>query len=190
MKVTLKSGNTFYYVPQTDTMVSIAVVVKNNSNIVIGGFVAKEADRKCKVFMEIGVSYTDETIDFNELDFLPIYTSLKRYGDLFYPYRNVMIADNMAGSVSACDRRYRYWRAVGLDLFITDKRIECPIWGIMLNHLSVFGRAKFDESFANKHTQITGDSIINMSIFRPKHKYAVEEIRTPAIFLLKRARMT
>jgi len=190
MRVTLKSGNYYYYFPQTETTLSVGVVVTPQL-VVVGGFASSEADRKLQVFMNIGVAIDEAaSVDINALNFKPVFNSLGRYGRLFFPYINVMIADNMAGSVSACSDRYRYWRATGLSIMVDKANIQVPIWAIVLNHLSIFGRNQFDYSFAGKSERIESDSILDISIFKAKHRYALDPIRTPAIFLLKKCRQS
>jgi len=184
------SGNTFHFKPADEDLMDLGVVLQDN--IVIGAFAGKEAIRKNLAFSNLPNTVVHPDVQFpTSMDFEPIFQSIQRYGEMFYPFKDVIVRDRMShdGSTNACTSRYEYWRSVGLDVMVDNRQIGIPMWAIILNHLSIFGRNNFQRSFvADKNEPQIGVWISTQtSIFRNKHKYQKEYL-SPAIYLLRLGR--
>lgn len=185
LKIKLASGNIMYYSKHDNCTVSTAFIISPD-NTFLGGFAGLEADRKLIAFKALkGVEIT--TIDtipsvksFNTDTFCQwIGTASK----LFLDHTDFMVNDRENGAPNACSERQYYFKAVGLESMY-ETRIECPIWALIANHVSVFGVTNFNQTFMRgselKHT--SSDERVDDKF---KTRYFKDNFKAPAYYLRK-----
>ena len=163
-RILLSSGNIFYYLEASSNVISTAFIVDNQKNF-LGGFAGKEADRKLKAFsglnnISIEKNVTVPTIDTLKFDqfnkWIGTASRLIQTGLNFYLCDNHHGANGTSSVSHACDERQYYFKIVGLDtLFQSDWK--CPVWAMIANHLSIFGRKEFRETFFRGNDIETAD---------------------------------
>lgn len=148
-RIKLSSGNEFFYVPTTHKRLSYAFVVKGNQ--FIGGFLAKEADRKLKCFSRLKNVVIERSVDMvlPELDFTEYgkqLDCLTRKGLVKTEISDLTHADGGLSRAGTCCSRQYYYYAMGMNEAYNSKK-RFPLWGLVANHLSIVGRGNFDDTF-------------------------------------------
>ena len=188
-RILLSSGNTFYYLEANSDVISTAFIVDTQKNF-LGGFAGREADRKLKAFSSLKNVIVEETNEVPSMDNLK-YDQFKQWigtaSRLFEIGLNFYLCDNVHGrsgtssASRACDERQYYFKVVGLDmLFRSDKK--CPVWALIANHLSIFGRKEFRETFfrGNDINTATSDSVVSSKYVS---RYFNERFKAPAYYI-------
>lgn len=151
--VTLASGNTFFYKPETSDEFSSAFIVDDNFNFV-GGFLCDEADRKLAAFSKlqnVKVSQIANVLPFTMVKFDNFAAKLGAASTYFLRHWNLMISDRedcngTSAKSQSCDDRQYYYKKVGCDkLFKSSKRF--PLWAFIANHVAIFGVENFRQTF-------------------------------------------
>lgn len=148
-KLTLSSGNVFYYKPEDEANVAIAITA-TPTNIFLGGFAGKSAKAKFEAFKKFSVLVEQKFPNFSNFDISEFSLKLGAASNYFIKYGECLFndVDNMDGTSShaqTCDSRRYYYDAVGLNMFRNNKNV--PLWAFIANHLSKFSAEQFNYTF-------------------------------------------
>lgn len=150
--ITLASGNTFFYLPETYDVASYAYIVDDNFNFV-GGFLADEADRKLAAFSKLQNVKVAEATTGLPLHMVNFDNFAAKLGaaSTYFLRKTLMISDyeDCNGTYShakSCSDRQYYYKAVGCSrLYRSRKRF--PVWAFIANHVAIFGVENFRQTF-------------------------------------------
>jgi hypothetical protein len=93
-----------------------------------------------------------------------------------------LVDKHHASRASACDERRYYFKAVGLEKLM-DSYISCPMWALIANHLSIFGKEQFRETFFKGLDMNTAQS--DMCVHTKITRYSNNDFKAPAYYLRK-----
>lgn len=152
-KITLVSGNVFYYSPETNLRASYAFVVDKDSNL-LGGFLCNEADRKLATFksmQNVNVECVNSMLNFSEIKFERFAEMLGTASTVFLKATTITVVDknDCDGTCSlsqSCDERSRYYKAVGCEKLFKSYR-QFDLWLFIANHVAIFGVKDFRITF-------------------------------------------
>lgn len=196
-RIQLSSGNLFYHRAATGSEVAIACIVSRNNQF-LGGYAGKEADRKLSIFRKIGTSVTESGITYaqgyaetinvqfpviSRLD-MSLFNSwigtasllIEKYGDLF-------ISDADSDAACACPDRERYYRTVGLAEELWDRGKSIPLWAFVANHLSIFSKENFRETFFRGYDLDSTDRDLTVMQKYCRTRYDSCGFKAPAAYL-------
>lgn len=197
-KIVLKSKNIFFYIPfYNDTLERAFVTCPNEQKFIIG-YAGEEANyRKDNIlnnYTGIKVSSSDtpkkaqfplvENLDFSEFN--------QRLGTASWftdtcNKRSELMNDFFDDTSStACDERLRYFVNVGIAKLYKEN-IDCPLWAIIANHLSVFGEWAFRDTFF-KNVDSLENLLFDEVIFPKEHhltRYGHNFFKAPAYYFQK-----
>lgn len=148
-KLTLSSGNVFYYKPEDETNIALAITA-TPTNIFLGGFAGELAKSKFEAFKKFSVPQEQKFPNFGNFDITEYSLKLGAASNYFVKYGECLFNDydNMNGTSShaqTCDSREYYYRSAGLNMFKNNK--NCPLWAFIANHLSKFSAEQFNYTF-------------------------------------------
>lgn len=155
IRITLKSGNSFYHYPETETHLQFAFVISKEKEF-LGGFLCAEAQRKLETFKKFGVMEEAEyEITFADFSFEEFAKKLGSVKSLFEKsirhsiwVSDLADADGTSSSAQSCSDRRAYYFAIGAEeAYNTEKKF--PLFLLIANHLAIFGAKKFRKTFFN-----------------------------------------
>ena len=195
-KIKLSSGNTYYYSPKVDgdtwghgAKIATGFYV-SPQGVFLGGVAGKEAERKFKVFSSMSgneVTTLERMPDMSQFDYAEFCGWIGSASKLFMDHMNFVFNDRDHGGSSsvssACDERQYYFKAVGLEEMY-QTRIGCPMWAIIANHLSVFGKHNFRQTFmrGSELKETSSDQRVDDEFTT---RYTKESFKAPAYYLRK-----
>ena len=182
--VTLKSGNKFYFIARTKECVEYGFVVSTDNKF-LGGFAGKEATRKYKAFRRLEGTREHETfapsmkqLDYTEyLDWIP---EASRLFTSSVENKLFMTDNDSRNGGQACDERMYYFQAVGIAILFK-QRYKIPVWIIIANHLSIFGKENFKATFSKTGSAATADK--DDLVFTQDTRYSKKPFKAPAAYL-------
>jgi hypothetical protein len=186
--ITLASGNTFFYLPETDEQFSTAFIIDEKLNFV-GGFLCDEADRKLAAFSKlqnvkietVTVSIVQQFLGWAKLD--DFAAKLGAASSLFLNNWNRMISDRQdcdgtSSRAESCDDRQYYYESVGCyKLFKSSKRF--PLWALIANHVAIFSVEKFRLTFFRGYD----DNPQKEAYVETKSRYRDGSFQAPAAYI-------
>jgi hypothetical protein len=185
----LKSGNHFYF---SDEGNYAEAFVKGPNRVLVGGFMCEEASRKVGIFTKHKDVYKFEiphSLYLKTKESLDVGPFLESLGGVAVNFKKHFFTevndyrDN--ASANACSERSYYYTAVGCDeLYNSSKKFTLGL--LIANHMSVFSRKSFKETFIRKDTATSDLRVKNpRKASRGRfNSYGIEEFKTPAWYLL------
>ncbi len=186
--ITLASGNTMLYLPETDENFSQAFIVDNSFNFV-GGFLCDEADRKVVAFQKLQNIEVKETSTevfhqfLNWCKFDDFAAKLGSASSLFLQNWHKQVSDlgdcdGTESRAESCGDRRHYYKAVGCErLYKSSMRF--PLWALIANHVSVFSLDNFRHTFFRGHD----DNPMKGAHVEVVSRYSNRSFQAPAAYI-------
>jgi len=186
--IILSSGNSAWYTPGQGRVVSLLMITSPlPGNKFLGGAAGEEADRKFRIFS------TFPNVRVNEVVGMPIFGSLdtSTFNEWVGSASGLMeeaeraIGDNDVSSYGrgvACEERRSYYYAVGLARMY-DSNLVAPLWSIIANHVSVFSREHFRETFFRGDDLVSCRGDVRVRGNLASTRYSERGFKAPAYYL-------
>ena len=181
-KLTLSSGNVFYYKPEDSANVAVAITT-NPSKMFLGGFAGLEASRKFAAFRQFASIEDCKFPNIEDFNLLEFAEKLGTASNFFIKRTDLVFNDvdwcnGTSSKAQSCDDRLYYYEKIGLkSMFKT--RMNCPLWAFIANHLSIFGVELFKETFFKGYEN---DPIKDVSL-DSKSRYSNHSFKAPAAYI-------
>jgi hypothetical protein len=185
----LKSGNHFYYSDEGDFAEAF---VKGFNREFLGGFLCRTANRKMRIFMgheDTILFEIPRSLYLKTKESLNVEPFLEGLGGAAYIFKDHFfkdVADQPASrDANACSERQTYYEAAGCpELYNSQKAYTLGM--LLANHVSVFTRKRFRETFVREKE---ARSELRIKNFRKAssgrfHSYGVTEFKAPAWYLM------
>lgn len=188
LAIKLSSGNIYYYEESSKRRLAHGFVVSPDDTF-IGGFLAKEAERKYAIFSKLpGVENLGDCLyDRSKLkldEFAEKLGAASRYFKLYFhkEVRDLRDCDGVNSRAESCDDRLRYYKTVGMEeAFKTNKSFLLGLF--IANHVSIFGVQNFRTTFfRGKDEPLKDDNLEADEIFA-KNVYDTCGFKAPAAYV-------
>lgn len=192
-KLTLGSGNVFYYYPESSDLLAFGFIVSPDKEFV-GGYMCLEADRKYAVFSKLNNVTVAECSDEEGFQILRACDRTKfaeKLGAASRPFTigfDLMVNDlgdcnGTDSTAQSCDERMFYYEVVGCQAaFKSSKSFFLGLF--VANHVSIFSWNNFRETFfRGKEQAPEKDDVVSDVESWKKYVYVVQCFKAPAAYV-------
>lgn len=191
-KIILSSGNTFYYLKGNNDQLASGWIISKSLDF-IGGYLAKEANRKFTAFSNLPNTTVTSCYEVEGLETLKA-ASLDMFAEKMGSVSNIFKAsffskvndledcDGTSSRAESCDERKHYYDVVGMGkAFKSNKFFLLGLF--VANHVSIFSWNHFRETFFKGKENPSKDDFLELNKSWAKWVYVKKGFKAPAAYV-------